>query len=203
MTIIAYLRVSTDKQDLKNQRLEILTWANREGLQVADWVEREMSSRRSAKERGLDELTERLGSGDVLVVSELSRLGRSLGEVVQTVDRLAAANVALWTVKENIRIDGGQRSMQGKLMVGLFAMLAEVERDLISERTKAGLARARAEGKRLGRPKGSLGRSRLDGRESEIKKYLAKGVSKASLARILDVTPPTLFRFIASRGLYA
>ena len=116
-------------------------------------------------------------------------------------DRLAAANVALRTVKENIRIDGGPRSMQGKMVVGLFAMLAEVERDLISERTKAGLARARAEGKRLGRPKGSLGRSRLDGREDEIKKFLAKGVSKASLARILDVTPPTLCRFIASRGI--
>lgn len=80
-------------------------------------------------------------------------------------------------------------------------LLAEVERDLISERTKAGLARARAEGTRLGRPKGVLGKSRLDGREAEIKAMLAKRVSKASLARILDVSPPTLSRFITSRKI--
>lgn len=204
MAIIAYLRVSTEKQDTQNQRLEILTWANREGVQVTDWMEREISSRRSARERGLDELTERLTGGDTLVVAELSRLGRSLGEVVQTVDRLAAAKVGLVTLKEGIRVEPngeGTRNMQSKILVGLFGLLAEVERDLISERTKAGLARARAEGKTLGRPKGSIGKSRLDGQEDEIKRLLALKVSKASLARILGVSGPTLGRFIASRGL--
>ncbi|OGR34247.1 MAG: resolvase [Desulfovibrionales bacterium GWA2_65_9] len=204
MPIIAYLRVSTEGQDTKNQKLEILSWANKEGHQITDWVEREMSSRRSAKERGLDELEARLTTGDILVVAELSRLGRSVGEVVQTVDRLAAAGVGLVCIKEGIRVepnDKGGRDMQSKMLVTLFGLLAEVERDLISERTKAGLARARAEGKKLGRPKGSIGKSRLDGREDQIRELLAKRVSKASLARILDVTPPTLGRFIASRGI--
>jgi len=204
MAIIAYLRVSTEKQDTQNQRLEILTWANKEGVQITNWMEREMSSRRSARERGLDELTERLTAGDTLVVAELSRLGRSLGEVVQTVDRLAAAKVGLVTLKEGIRVEPngeGTRNMQSKILVGLFGLLAEVERDLISERTKAGLARARAEGKTLGRPKGSIGKSRLDGQEAEIRRLLALKVSKASLARILGVSGPTLGRFITSRKL--
>lgn len=204
MAIIAYLRVSTESQDTKNQKLEILSWANREGHQIADWMEREMSSRRSAKERGLDELEARLKAGDILVVAELSRLGRSVGEVVQTVDRLAAAGVGLVCIKEGIRVEPngkGSRDMQSKMLVTLFGLLAEVERDLISERTKAGLARARAEGKKLGRPKGALGKSRLDGREEEIGKLLALRVSKASLARIVGVSPPTLDRFIKSREI--
>lgn len=204
MAIIAYLRVSTEKQDVQNQRLEILTWANKEGVQIDSWMEREMSSRRSAKERGLEELAGQLKAGDTLVVAELSRLGRSLGEVVATVDRLAAAGVGLVTLKERIRVEpngDGKRDLTSKVMVGLFALLAEVERDLLSQRTKAGLVRARAEGKTLGRPRGSTGKSVLDGREAEIKGFLAKGVSKASLARILDVAPTTLGRFIASRGL--
>lgn len=201
MAIIAYLRVSTDKQDISNQRLEILSWANKEGVQINSWMEREMSSRRSAKERGLEELSGQLVAGDTLVVAELSRLGRSLGEVVQTVDKLTAAGVGLVTLKENIRVNGGKRDVQGKILVGLFGLLAEIERDLISERTKAGLARARAEGKTLGRPKGSTGKSVLDGRESEIKNFRAKRVSKASLARILDVSDTTLIRFMRSRKL--
>jgi len=170
MAIFAYVRVSTEKQDTQNQKLEILSWANKEGQQITDWMEREMSSRRSAKERGLDELEARLTTGDILVVAELSRLGRSVGEVVQTVDRLAAAGVGLVCIKEGIRVEPngeGTRNMQSKILVGLFGLLAEVERDLISERTKAGLARARAEGKTLGRPKGSIGKSRLDGQEAE------------------------------------
>lgn len=202
MAVFAYLRVSTEQQDTQNQRLEILTWANREGVQISDWMEREMSSRRSTRERGLDELLERLCAGDTLVVAELSRLGRSLGEVVHTVDQLTAARVGLVTLKERIRIPpNGERDLASKVMVSTFALMAELERDLLSARTKAGLARARAEGKRLGRPKGALGASRLDGREAEIRGFLAKGVSKASLARILDVSPPTLDRFIRSRRI--
>jgi DNA invertase Pin-like site-specific DNA recombinase len=202
MAHIAYLRVSTEKQDVQNQRLEILGWANREGVQIADWMEREMSSRRSARERGLEDLAALLKPGDTLVVAELSRLGRSLGEVVQTVDRLAAARVGLVTLKEHIRIPpNGERDLASKVMVSTFALMAELERDLLSARTRAGLARARAEGKALGRPKGSTGKSVLDGREAEIKAFLAKRVSRASLARILDVAPTTLKRFITSRGL--
>jgi DNA invertase Pin-like site-specific DNA recombinase len=204
MATIAYLRVSTDKQHLQVQRLEILEWANCEGVSIDDWVEIEISSRKSTGERGVDALLERLAAGDTLVVAELSRLGRSLGEVVQTVDRIAAGGIRLVTLKENLRVNGsgnGGRDMQSKVLVALFGLLADLERDLISERTRAGLARAKAAGKKLGRPKGTVIGSRLDGRREEIHGLLRKGVTLASLARIVDCSPPTLRHFIRTRGL--
>ena len=143
-----------------------------------------------------------LEPGDRLVVSELSRLGRSLGEVVSLLDAIAKASVTFVAVKEKIRFEGRQ-DLQTKVMTTLFALFAEVERDLISERTREGLARARASGKKLGRPKGSLGVSRLDGREDEIRRFLDLGVPKTSIARITGVSRPTLYNFIATRGLKA
>ena len=122
------------------------------------------------------------------MVSELSRLGRSLGEVIALLDAIAKASVTFVAVKENIRFEGRQ-DLQTKVMTTLFALFAEVERDLISERTREGLAKARASGKKLGRPKGSLGVSRLDGREDEIRHFLNLGVSKSSIAKITGVTP--------------
>ena len=111
---------------------------------------------------------------DRLVVSELSRLGRSLGQIVTILDALAKAGVAFVALKENIRVDG-ERDIQTKVMTTLFALFAEVERDLISERTSEGLARAKSSGRKLGRPKGSLGVSRLDGKEDEIRHFLESG----------------------------
>ena len=128
-----------------------------------------------------------LEPGDRLVVGELSRLGRSLGEVVALLDAIAKASVAFVAVKENIRFEGRQ-DLQTKVMTTLFALFAEVERDLISERTREGLAKARSSGKKLGRPKGSLGVSRLDGREDEIRHFLKLGVSKSSIAKITGVS---------------
>ena len=110
--------------------------------------------------------------------------------------------MAFVTVKENIRFEGRQ-DLQTKVMTTMFALFAEVERDLISERTREGLAKARSSGKKLGRPKGSLGVSRLDGREGEIRRFLTLGVSKSSIAKITGVTRPTLYNFIATRGLKA
>ena len=102
--------------------------------------------------------------------------------------------------KENIRVEGKQ-DIQTKVMTTLFALFADVERDLISERTREGLAKARASGKKLGRPKGSLGVSRLDGKEDEIRRFLKLGVSKSSIAKITGVSRPTLYHFIGTRGL--
>lgn len=197
---IAYLRVSTTKQDLGNQELEIRRYCQNRNLNVDHWYKLEMSSRRTSTERRVDELLRELVKGDILIVSELSRLGRSLGQVVQTVDSLMKEGIRFIAVKENIDING-KHDIASKVMVGMFSLFAEIERDLISERTKAGLARARAEGKLLGRPKGTKGKSRLDGREEEIRGLLAKGVSKASIAKIMDVSAPTLHHFLKSRGI--
>ena len=200
MKTVAYLRVSTAQQNAGSQRLAILEYARRQGFSIDKFIEATASARTNAKHRRLDQLMGVLEPGDRLVVSELSRLGRSLGEVVALLDATAKASVAFVAVKENIRFEG-RPDLQTKVMTTLFALFAEVERDLISERTREGLAKARASGKRLGRPKGSLGVSRLDGREDEIRHFLELGVSKSAIAKITSVTRPTLYHFIATRRL--
>ncbi len=141
-----------------------------------------------------------LKDGDRLVVSELSRLGRSLGQVIRIVEELVRRKIHFVAIKEAIRSEGKQ-DMQTKVMIALFGLFAEVERDLISERTKEGLSAARAKGQLLGRPKGSFGKSKLDGKEAEITKLLEKDVSKASIAKIVEVSRTALLHFILSRKL--
>jgi DNA invertase Pin-like site-specific DNA recombinase len=191
---IAYVRVSTDDQDYRNQKFEILNYCDRSGMKVDKWLEVEMSSRRSAKDRRIDELLSNL-------VSELSRLGRSTGEVIQLIKTLTDQKIEFVAVKQGFRINSqNNKDMTSKVMVTIFSLLAELERDLISERTKMGLARARASGKKLGRPKGP-GKSKLDGKEDVIIGFLDKGVTRANIAKILDVTWGTMDNFIKTRGL--
>ena len=201
MTTVAYLRVSSPQQDVSSQRLAILEYAQKHDLHIDDFIEATASGQASEKRRRLDELTSALQPGDRLVVSELSRLGRSLGQVVAVLDALAKAGVAFVAIKENIRVEGGKRDIQTKVMTTLFALFAEVERDLISERTREGLARARASGRKLGRPKGSLGVSRLDGKEDEIRRFLELGVSKTAIAKITGISRTALYSFMSTRGL--
>jgi len=153
-------------------------------------------------QRKIDQLLERLKAGDLLLISELSRMGRSVGEIITTVDTLVKEEVRFIAVKEGIRLNGKQ-DLQTKVMVTMFGLFAEIERDLISLRTKEALAVAKASGKKLGRPKGTRGKSKLDGREEEIQKLLALDVSKSSIAKITGVDRATLYHFIRSRGLMA
>lgn len=196
---VAYLRVSTDGQDLKNQKYEILDYASKHEMQITDWIEIKVSSRRSTKERLIDELLQNLEIGDTLVVAELSRIGRSVGQIITIIDELIKKQVAVHIIKQGMKING-KNDIQTKTMITMFSLFAEIERDLISERTKSGLAKARAEGKLLGRPKGN-GKSKLDGKEQEIKGFLQKGVSRASIAKIMDVSWPCLNHFINTRNL--
>ena len=149
MKTIAYLRVSKDSQDVKNQRLAILEFARHEHREIDEFMELQVSSRRSPKERQLDVLLARLEPGDTLMVSELSRLGRSVGEIITTVDTLVKKPIRLIAIKEGIRLEG-RHNLQTKVMVTLFGLFAEIERELISLRTKEALAAARVAGKRLG-----------------------------------------------------
>ncbi len=202
MKTIAYLRVSKDDQDVANQKLVILDYAQKHKIKVDEFIELSISSRKSTKERGIDKLLHRLNPKDRLIVSELSRLGRSVGQIIQIVDQLIKENVAFVAVKENIILNGenDKQEIQTKVMVTMFGLFAEIERDLISERTKQGLAVARAKGKQIGRPKGTL-KSRLDGKEEEIKSLLEKGVSKASIAKIMGISKTAFYSFIKSRKL--
>lgn len=200
MRTVAYIRVSTGGQGLESQRLAILEYAHRHGLTVQTFVEAHASSRHVRARRGVDALLEQVHAGDLILVSELSRLGRSVGQIIQLVDRLLKQQVQLVAIKEHIRLNGTQ-DLQTKVMITLFGLFAEIERDLIAERTKEGLAAARAQGRLPGRPKGVLGTSGLTGREAEIQSLLAKTVSKASIAKILGVSRSTLHAFIQSRRL--
>ena len=202
MRTIAYLRVSKDSQDVKNQRLAILAFAQQERLQIHEFLELRVSATRSPKARKLDVLLERLAPQDTLLVSELSRMGRSVGEIITTVDTLVKRQVRLFAVKEGLRLTGAH-TLQSKVMVTLFGLFAEIERELISLRTKEALAAARASGKRLGRPPGVLGKSKLDGREQEIQDLLALQVSKASIAKITGVDRATLSHFLQTRHIGA
>jgi DNA invertase Pin-like site-specific DNA recombinase len=200
MKTIAYLRVSTGSQDLANQKLVLLDHARQERFAIDRFIEAQASSRKGRDRMRIEELFGTLDPGDRLVVSELSRLGRSLGQVIQIVDELVKRRVRFIAVKEAIHFEGKQ-DLQTKVMIALFGLFAEVERDLISERTKEGLAAARARGRRLGRPKGSRGTSKLDGKEEEIRILLGKEVSKASIAKIVGVSRTALHHFIRTRKL--
>lgn len=200
MSTIAYLRVSTEGQDLAQQRLAILDYAQKHRITVDEFVETQRSAQQAAQRTELMQMIDGLQPGDRLIVSELSRLGRSLSQILQIIDRLIEKEVRLVAIKEAIRFEGKQ-NLQTKAMNALFGLFAEVERDLIAERTREGLAAAKARGKQLGRPKGAWGKSKLDGKEEEIRSLLQKHVSKASIARIMDVSQTTLHHFVKTRNL--
>jgi len=196
---IAYMRVSTHKQDTENQELEILRYASSNDMNIDHWFRLEISSRKSLRDRRIDELLDMLTPGDTLIVSELSRLGRSLSQIVTIVDELIERNVAFIAIKQNMKLNG-KNDMTVKIQIAMFGVLAEIERDLISDRTRSGLARAKANGKSLGRPKNSQS-SILDEKKNEIAEMLEKGISKASVAKVMGVSGPALHYFLKTRQI--
>jgi DNA invertase Pin-like site-specific DNA recombinase len=197
--IIAYLRISTREQDLNSQKLELHEYARRNDIKINEFVEIEISSRKSIQARKIDELLENLQAGDLLLVSELSRLGRSVSQIIRIVDNLIKKQVRLVAVRESIKINGKQ-DIQTKTMITMFGLFAEIERDLISERTKQGLQAARAKGKILGRPKGP-GKSRLDDFKPEIEALLKNGSSKTFIAKRYKTSLPNLYKWMKKQRI--
>lgn len=202
MKTLAYLRISGDKQDLKNQKYEIMDYAQKNNLTIAEFVEIEISSRKDKKKRRIDELFEKLNDGDTLITSELSRIGRSTGEVIGIVNDLVARHIKFIAIKQGMAINGNH-DLQSKVLVTLFSLLSEMERDLLSQRTVQALAAKKAQGVVLGRPKGSLGVSKLDGRNEQIKELMEHKVSKSAIARMVGVSRTTLLDYIKSRKVLA
>ena len=196
MKAIAYFKTSKDRQEIREQRQAIVEFAQREGITLSRFIEMPAFG----GEKRIDQLIGHLEPEDTLIVSELSRIGRSVGQVVRTVDALIKAKIRFISVKEDIWLDEARNS-QTQAMVRMFDLLAQTDRQLVSIHTKEGLFSARRNGKKLGRPKGSLGRSKLDGKTGEIKRLLALGVSKGAIARIMGVERGTLNHFVISRGL--
>lgn len=193
--IIGYVRVSTGGQDLENQKLGILDHANRNGWKV-EFIEEKVTGTSSYTERELGKVIPLLGSGDIIIVSELSRLGRSMMEIMTLLCDLSKRGIRVLSIKGNFELSGD--SIQSKVMTMVLCMASEIERDLISLRTKEALARKKRDGVKLGRPKGP-GKSKLDGKLEEIKLLHGKRVSVASLAKIYDCTWPTMKNFVEKK----
>lgn len=194
-----YIRVSSDKQTVENQRFEIERFCAAQGLSIHGWIEETISGTRDYDKRKLGQLLERVQAGDLIICSELSRLGRSLYMVMEILSICMDKNCRVWTIKDNFRLGD---DIQSKVLAFAFGLSAEIERNLISQRTREALARKRAEGVHLGRPKGALSKkTKLSGTEGTIQLLLDRGNSYAAIARALQVDRSTLVRFCRSRGL--
>lgn len=185
MQVIGYIRVSTEEQDLEQQVLLLLKYAQQHEMQVHDFIQVEISSRRNARERRIDELLTRLHDGDIMLVAELSRLGRNMFEVINLINQLNDNGVKIIFVRQPELSTAGPH---GKLLLAIYSYFAEEEREFISMRTQQRLAAARAQGKQLGRPKGSRDKERvLDAHREQIKEYLNL---KIPLRRIRSILNP-------------
>jgi putative DNA-invertase from lambdoid prophage Rac len=200
---VAYIRASTNAQDVKSQRHEILEYGHREGIQVDTFIEVTMSSRRNSRQRRIEELQERLEPGDTLIVTELSRLGRSTGEVILLINQLVAYGIIILIIKQNLRLGEGLQDITAKVMVTLLALFGEIERDFISLRTKEALAAKKAQGIVLGKPKGTIQSSMYDKDRERITELLSLGVpQKRIVERHLGYgTTKSLSYYIRARGL--
>ena len=195
--VYAYLRVSKFEQDVEKFKLAIFDFANKNNFQNVQFVEEKISSRKKLQERKLFSLLEILTVDDVLIVNELSRLSRSVRELFEILEILQRKKVKVYILKQNIHLSDKQ-DIQTKILLNVLAMIAELERDFISERTKEALQAKRMQGKKLGRP---AGKSKLDGKETEIKKLLEKRVSISAIARMFDVNRLTVQKFIKTKKL--
>lgn len=180
---LAYLRASTDKQETNNQKLEVLEFARKKDLKIDDFIELTMSSQKPSKQRRIDELINRLNPSDTLIVTELSRLGRSTAEVISLINTLVDNNVRVVILKQQLDIH--QHDMNSKIIITMFSLFGELERDLVSLRTKEALAVKKSQGQTLGKPKGTIQRIKFDQHIEQIKALLEIGLSVRKIAKVL------------------
>jgi len=194
--IYGYIRVSSDKQTVENQRFEINRFCEREHLRIDGWIEETISGTKSYNKRELGKLLKRVVKDDLIICAELSRLGRNLFMIMEILNICMAKECRVWTIKDNYRLGD---DIQSKVLAFAFGLSAEIERNLISQRTKEALARKKAEGVTLGRPKGRKSapdKYKLHGKETLIRELLKANVSKRKIAKICKVDRNTLDRFI-------
>lgn len=191
-----YIRVSSDKQTVENQRFEISNFCQRENLHIDGWIEETISGTKAYNKRQLGKLLRRTRSGDLIICAELSRLGRKLLMIMEILSICMSRDCRVWTIKDNYRLGD---DIQSKVLAFAFGLSAEIERNLISGRTKEALARLKAEGKVLGRPKGSRTapeKHKLHRKRGLISKLLDDGISQRQIAKICKVDRGTIARFL-------
>ena len=192
MKVIAYIRVSTDQQNCANQKFEIETYCQKQNWKVDEFVEETISSRKELKKRKLNRLLDKLDSDTILIVTEISRIGRNLMEVMGILQDCLEKGCKVITIKENFHLGS---DIQSKFIACIFSLVAEMERQLISQRTKECLKRLKNEGKHIGRPYGFSYR-KLQKKHNKIKEMLEKKVPKAQIAKLMGCTWTTLHRYI-------
>jgi len=199
--IYAYIRVSTDRQTIENQKFEIRRFCEVNNLKIGKWIEECISGKKSVKERKLGSLLKRMKKGDILICTELSRLGRNLLMIMSILNECMVKGIKVWTIKDNYRLGN---DISCKVLAFAFGLSAEIERNLISERTKDALARKKAEGVILGRPIGSKSKiKKLHGKEELIKEMLVLNIPKSIIAKKLKVQRKTLYNLIKEMRLNA
>ena len=192
--IYGYIRVSSDKQTVENQRFEINNFCSREAMIIDGWIEETISGTKSYSKRELGKLLNRVQKDDLIICAELSRLGRNLFMIMEILNICMTKECRVWTIKDNYRLG---EDIQSKVLAFAFGLSAEIERNLISQRTKEALARKKAEGMVLGRPKGSKNKKKkLDGKIEMIMRMLERGATKALIAKRLKVSRNTLYLFL-------
>lgn len=195
--IYAYIRVSSDKQTVENQRFEVENFCKKEFLKIEEWIEETISGTQKLDKRELGKLLKKMKKGDILICSELSRLGRNLLMIMGILNECMNRDIQVWTIKDNYRLGS---DINSKVLAFAFGLSAEIERNLISQRTKEALARKKAEGVILGRPKGrKSSKTKLTGQEKQIKDLLDKKVSYSAIGRILGVHRLTVSSFVREK----
>jgi len=195
--IYVYIRVSTDKQTVENQRFEINEFCKKNGIKADKWIKETISGTKEPDERKLGGLLYNLQKGDILICSELSRLGRSLFMIMSILNVCMDKGVQVWTIKDNYRLGN---DINSKVLAFAFSLSAEIERNLISQRTKEAMARIKAQGDHVGRPHGAKSSElKLTGKDKQIRKMLIQKKSKTKMAEKLGVSRTTLRSFLRNQ----
>lgn len=198
--IYGYIRVSTDKQTVENQRFEIEKFIQKSQLAVDSWIEETISGTVSPSKRNLGKLIEKTKRGDIIICSELSRLGRNMFMIMSILNVLMENGVIIYTVKEKYRLG---EDLTSKVLAFAFSISAEIERELISQRTIEALKRKKAEGVILGRPKGKKNSHyKLTGCDAKIRSMLNEGYPKSLISKQLHVSPSTLYLYLKNKNIF-
>ncbi len=189
-----YIRVSTDKQTTANQKFEITNFAKSKKIVIHQWIEETISATKKLEERKFGQLLNELKKNDMLIVTELSRLGRNLMQIMKILHDCMEKTIMVYTIKERYELGN---NINSKVLAFAFGLSAEIERNLISQRTKEALARRKSEGIILGRPVGrKSSRTKLSGQEKRIQVLLNEKVSYSAIARMLGVHRLTVSSFV-------
>ena len=194
-----YIRVSTDRQTTQNQKFEIKNYVKEKNIVIDEWIEETISATKKLEQRKFGQLLKKMQKGDMLIVSELSRMGRNLMQIMKILHDCMEKDIQVFTIKERYELGN---NINSKVLAFAFGLSAEIERNLISQRTKEALARKKAEGVILGRPVGSKSSTlKLTGKEEEIKKLLKKKISYSGIGRILGAHRLTVSSFVKENNL--